>query len=117
MPQGSILGPILFLLYINDIVNNIGCPIRLFADDTNLYIVVDSPISAANFLNSNLRTISNWAEAWLVDFNASKTVSMIISRKANPSQHPPLFMDNVILTETDTHKHLGITFFSFVYMV
>ena len=35
---------------------------------------------------------------------------MIISRKANPPQHPPLFMDDVILTETDTHKHLGITF-------
>ena len=110
VPQGSILGPILFLLYINDIVNDIGCPIRLFADDTSLYIVVDSPISAANFLNSNLRTISNWAAAWLVDFNASKTVSMIISRKANPPQHPPLFMDDVILTESDTHKHLGITF-------
>ena len=44
VPQGSILGHILFLLYINDIVNDIGCPIRLFADDTSLYIVVDSPI-------------------------------------------------------------------------
>ncbi|MEW8544385.1 MAG: reverse transcriptase family protein [Candidatus Thiodiazotropha sp.] len=110
VPQGSILGPILFLLYINDIVNDIGCPIRLFADDTSLYIVVDSPLSAANFLNSDLRMINNWASAWLVDFNASKTVSMTISRKTNPLQHPPLFMNNVILTETDTHKHLGITF-------
>ena len=53
VPQGSILGLFLFLLCINDIVNDIGCPIRLFTDDTSLYIVVDSPISAANFLNSN----------------------------------------------------------------
>ena len=88
----------------NDIVNDIGCPIRLFADDTSLYIVVDSPISAANFLNSSLRPISNWAAAWLVDFKTSKTVSMTISRKANPPQHPPLFMDDVILTDTDIHK-------------
>ena len=106
MPKGSILGHIL----INDIVNDIGYPIRLFADDTSLYIVVDSPISAANFLNSSLRPISNLAAAWLVDFNTNKTVSMTISRKANPPQHPPLFMDNIILTDTDIHKLLGITF-------
>lgn len=110
VPQGSILGPILFLLYINDIVRDIGCPIRLFADDTSLYIVVDSPLSAADLLNSDLRRISNWAATWLVDFNASKTVSMTISRKTNPPQHPPLLMNNAILTETDTHKHLGIIF-------
>ena len=109
VPQGSILGPLLFLIYINDIVSDIGCPIRLFADDTSLYIVVDSPPTAANFLNSDLFAITNWANNWLVTFNASKTVSMTISRKANPPQHPPLFMNNVQLTEIDTHKHLDLT--------
>ena len=91
-------------------MSDIGCPVRLFADDTSLYIVVDSPPTAANFLNSDLCAITNWANNWLVTFNASKTVSMTISRKANPPQHPPLFMNNVQLTEIDTHKHLGLTF-------
>ncbi|MCG8111690.1 MAG: reverse transcriptase family protein, partial [Candidatus Thiodiazotropha taylori] len=109
VPQGSILGPLLFLIYINDIVIDIGANIRLFADDTSLYFVVDSPQNAVNILNNDLSTISEWAKTWLVSFNTSKTVSMVISRKVNPVQHPPLTMNGSILSETSSHKHLGIT--------
>ncbi|MCG8033358.1 MAG: reverse transcriptase family protein, partial [Candidatus Thiodiazotropha taylori] len=110
VPQGSILGPLLFLIYINDIVKHIGCAIRLFADDTSLYIIVENPDQAARLLNTDLQTISNWAVDWLVEFNAKKTTAMTISRKRNPVPQPPLFMDNTLIQETPTHKHLGLTF-------
>ena len=108
VPQGSILGPLLFLLYINDIVNDIGSHIRLFADDTSLYIVVENPDEAAELLNADLDKITTWAEQWLVTFNPPKTESMLISRKIVKPLHPPIFMSNQQISEVQFHKHLGI---------
>ena len=89
VPQGSILGPLLFRLYIYDIVDNINSSIRLFADDTTLY----NPVQAADQLNSDLLKIHQWATKWLVTFNPSKSESVIFSRKRNKPNHPNIFMN------------------------
>ena len=111
VPQGSILGPLLFLLYIfNDIVLDIGSYIRLFADDTSFYIIVEDPVVAANCLNSDLNKITQWAATWLVSFNPTKTEYIIISQKSNRNRHSSIYMQNHQILEVDFHKHLGLHF-------
>ena len=66
VPHGSILGHILFSLYVNDIVNAIGSNVRLFADATGLFIVVDNPLVATICLNTDLSRLTRWAATWLV---------------------------------------------------
>ena len=72
VPQGSILDRLPFLLYINDIVVYINSSIRLFADDTSLYIIVDDPIQAAEQLKLDLAKIHRWADKCLVTLYTEK---------------------------------------------
>ena len=105
VPQGSILGPLLFLLYINDIVDNINSSIRLFADDTTLYIIVDNPVQAADQLNSDLLKIHQWPTKWLVTFNPSKSESVIFSRKRNKPNHHNIVMNQKSIEEVNFNLH------------
>jgi hypothetical protein len=81
VPQGSILGPLLFLLFINDIVDVVCNSMKLFADDTSLYCIVDHQNETAASQNSDLNSLSTWAADWCVNFNASKTKPMQFTRK------------------------------------
>ena len=110
VPQGSVLGPLLFLIYINDITEVVNSEVRLFADDTILYVYVDNPVASAEALNSDLEQIDNWAKQWIIRFSPPKTESLTISRKKNKQPSPPLYFGGTPIREVSSHKHLGITF-------
>jgi hypothetical protein len=109
VPQGSVLGPLLFLIYINDVVQTVKfCNIRLFADDTCLFIEVDNRNIAAEHINSDLQSIINWSHRWLITFAPLKTSSLIISNKKDSSLNPPVFLDGQHISEVTSHTHLGV---------
>ena len=110
VPQGSILGPLFFLVCINDIVLEVNCSIKLFADDTTIYIIIENSNTACELLNLNLEKVHRWSENWLVNFNPQKTESLLISRKTVSADHPPLSMNNIQVKEVEKHKHLGLIF-------
>lgn len=99
-----------FLLYINDIVPEIGSNSRLFADDTSLFIIVHNPLLAAEGPNTDRDKISQWAAAGLVTFNPINTEALLFSRKLNRPHHPPLFMQNHLISEVQMFKNLGLHF-------
>ncbi len=111
VPQGSILGPLLFLVYVNDLVCDLETTPYLFADDTSLLKVIDPTNIESTFrmINNDLETLSLWAAQWRVNYNAAKTVYMIISNKRTPPDYPPLYLNGQVLTKVTSHKHLGIT--------
>ena len=92
VPQGFILGPLLFLVYINDIVEKIQSNINSFADDTCLSMVVGNPSAAGTILRNDINRIIMWADKWLVSFNPSKSESLKIFRKPNKPTHPDLLI-------------------------
>ena len=89
IPQGSILGPALFLLHINDFPDDVICDIATYFDDTPLYCKCDQAsdlwqkLELASELESDLRDTVNWGKKWLVDFNAGKTQLVLFDRSNN----------------------------------
>ena len=110
VPQGSVLGPLLFLLYINDITDNLENIARLFADDTSLSYSGSDFATLEIQINNDLLKINEWAKTWLVDFNPKKTKAVIITNNTHPGIDIKFDNENVEIVEN--HKHLGVTFSS-----
>ena len=110
IPQGSVLGPTLFICFINDQQESIKSTMKLFADDTKLYRIVDSKIDA-DFLQEDMDAAKSWADVWQLKFNETKCKVVHYGRKnQNFSYHLPTPQGpHEIKTET-TEKDLGVVF-------
>ena len=111
VPQGSMLGPLLFLIYINDRSDDLSINAKLFADDTSLFSVVRDINTSATHLNNDLRKISNWAFQWKMSFNpdpSKQAQEVIFSRKLQKISHPSIYFNNNPIEQVSSQKHLGM---------
>ena len=115
VPQGSILGPLLFLIYINDLSEGLSSIAKLFADHTSLFSVIHDSNTSTLELNSDLTKKTRWAFQWKMSFNPDpkkQAQKVIFSRKSKIILHPPLVFNNNNnsnnVMQTVSQKHLGI---------
>ena len=107
VPQGSVLGPTLFLLFINDITQVTNSQLRLFADDTVLYKTINS-LHDHQVLQEDLLNVTKWASDWQMDFNVTKCHILCITKKRKPSSFT-YTANSKALTKVPECDYLGVT--------
>ena len=110
VPQGSVLGPLLFLVFINDINSNISSQIRLFADDTIIYRAIKSAADQIA-LQEDLNKLEQWAKEWQMEFHPDKCKTIHITRSPNIMKHVYTIYGVPMETVTSV-KYLGVNFTS-----
>ena len=111
VPHGSVLGPLLFLIYINDLERNIKSNIKSFADDTMLFSIEENPEISANDLNQDLDVINQWAHQWKLEFNPDPTkqaAKVLFSCKKSSPNHPQITFNGTVVAKMQEQKHLGL---------
>ena len=106
-PQGSVLSPLLFLIYINDLERNIKSNIKFFADDTMLFSIVKDPTISASDLNHDLNIIYQWKMEFNPDPNKQATAALFSCKKSSPN-HPKLIFNGTVVAKVNEQKHLGL---------
>ena len=101
--QGSVLGSILFILYVNDIPRQLQSEVRMFSDDTKIFSRVPRPTSPRSF-QADLHALERWSQTWLLHFNVSKCKVMHMG-SGNP--HAPYFLDGIAVEDASTEKRSG----------
>jgi hypothetical protein len=106
VPQGLLLGPLLFLVYINDFPQRVKFKVKLFADETAIYLTISST-SQSEILQKDLNTLEHWSHEWDMEFNPSKGQVLYITRAKSPLD-TKYYLHNTLLESLSSAKYLGI---------
>ena len=107
VPQGTVLGPLLFLAYINDMPEGIRSTVKLFADDSLVYRKISNKRDCEE-LQQDLDRLQEWEKKWQMAFNAEKCEVLCITNKKNTIQHNYLIHGQKLAIKSDS-KYLGVT--------
>jgi len=107
VPQGSVLGPTLFLAYINDLPELVNCSISLFPDDTLIYQVANDSLEKSKF-QTNINALHHWAKNWCMSFNIDRCFILAFNATAN-SPSATNSLDGIPLSIVEKTKYLGVT--------
>ena len=108
-PLGSILGPFLFLKYINYITENIESNMTLFADDASVLKKSNDRITIKSTLNNDVIKNGTWSNQWLVIFSEIKCKFMLVTNKKRPQANIQITFNNILLDKVSEHTSLGLT--------
>ena len=108
VPQGTVLGPLLFLAFINDLPDCVSSEIRLFADDCLLYRCIRSEVDVS-LIREDLANLQAWEDKWLMTFNPDKCEVLRITNKRKGVLHPEYSIHGSVLRTVESAKYLGVT--------
>nr|VZI05818.1 unnamed protein product [Spirometra erinaceieuropaei] len=106
VPQGSVLGPTLFLVYVNDCTNELICDVAMFADDIKIWITIRSEVDEAR-LQTDRDHLEQWSKDWLLPFNVNKCTFLRVGRTSSPN-HTVYRLTGKPLQEVDAQKDLSV---------
>nr|VZI31980.1 unnamed protein product [Spirometra erinaceieuropaei] len=107
VPQGSVLGPILFLIYVDDAARALYCEVAMFADDMKIWSVIRGPTDEDR-LQINLNRLEEWSNRWLLRFNVVKCSILRLGNTARFASTRGYFLGGAALQEVEAQRDLGV---------